>query len=120
MRDPAPDPTPDSTVQDPSLPQMRCLRDIMNDEHYTKYSEYSEIYITIVASLSGSASPQFRYKYAPLHLDHKPPPISPYIHIVDVYAHEYEHNERMTVGTPYISNHNHIPPPIVKNTNYHL
>ena len=42
---------------------MRCLQDIINDEYFTKYGDYSEIDIKYAASLGNSASPQFDYEY---------------------------------------------------------
>ena len=98
---PASNPTPAPIKLTPPLPKSSCLRDIMNDEYYTKYSEYSDIDVTKKASLSNSASPQFAYNYAPHQPNHKPPPLTPTIHVVNVHPHEYSYDE--SLGTTFIA-----------------
>ena len=63
-------------TEDPSrTPTLRCLKDIINDEHVTKYGAYSDIDITAAATLGRSASPQFAYEFAPPNqIPNLPPP----------------------------------------------
>jgi len=91
----------------------------MNDEHYTKYSVYSDIDIMRTAFLSGSASPQFGYKYVQQNPNPDPITKSPYIIVINVYAHEYKHDENMPKGKQFVSNI-HLSTSVAKDTSHLL
>ena len=90
-----------TTTEPHSFPTMRCLKDIINDKHFTKFGEYSDIDITAASSFGTSASPQFIYDYTPPHPDPESPPSTPIINVVDVHPHEYDHDESMPNGVPF-------------------
>ena len=75
---------PEARNEKDSLPHARCLRDIMDDESYLKYSDYSEINICHTASLGKSASPDIPYEYAAPQPPPEPPPNTPVIRITEV------------------------------------
>jgi len=91
----------------------------MTDGHYTKYSEYYDIDITKTASLSGSTSPQFGYKYVHQNPNLDPITNSPYISLINVHANRYEHNESIPLGKPFVSNI-HPSTPVTKDTSHLL
>ena len=97
---------------------MRCLQDIINDEHFTKFGDFSEIDIKYAASLGNSASPQFEYEYGSPHPDPEPPPHTPHINIVDVPEHEYSRDEQIPAGTSVIDDP--IPEQLQPNTDHLL
>ena len=99
---------------------MRCLYDIINDEHISKYGDYSDVDITNAASLGNSTTPPFEYEFGPPPPEPEPPPSTPHIRIVDVHPHEYSRDEQMPPGTPYIDDLLPDPPPLVTNTNHLL
>ena len=97
---------------------MRCLHDIINDEHISKYGDYSDVDITNAASLGDSATPHFAYEFGPPPPEPEPPPSTLHIHIVDVHPHEYSRDEQMPPGTPYIDDLLPDPPLHVPNTDH--
>ena len=111
---------PEARDEQDSLPHARCLRDIINDESYLKYSDYSEINICHTASLGNSASPDTPYEHAPPQPPPEPPPNTPVIHVTEVQPHEYNHDELMPNELSYVYNVDSSSPPIASDTSHLL
>ena len=88
---------PEAKEEQPYLPHVWYLRNIINDESHSKYSAYSDINTCHTASLGSSKSTEIPYEYFPPPPLPEPPPNTPVIHVTEVQPHEYDHDESMPI-----------------------
>ena len=82
------------------MPTARCLRDILNDEHYTKYGSYSDINVTTPAILHTSAMPVTSDQITTPLPPPEPPPLH---HVEEVHLQDWMEAESKQIGDSYYS-----------------
>jgi len=91
-------------------PYIRCLQDILNDEHTEKYSHISDINISIAVSMQGSNIPSTIRIVNVILPKPEPPPDTPIILVTDVIELECKQGATSPPQMPFTTNSSYPKP----------